>query len=53
MSLYLQSKHKNMIIQNIETAILSRIITFLLQKIKKEYLFRIFNNDMIRKIAKW
>ena len=41
-----------MIIQNLETAIFSRIITFLEQNYKKEYLFRFFNNDMTQKLAK-
>lgn len=41
-----------MIIQNIEMAFSSLIITFLMQKYKKEYLLRIFNNNMTQKKGK-
>ena len=41
-----------MIIQNIEMAFSNRIITFLMLKYKKEYLLRIFNNNMTQKKGK-
>ena len=41
-----------MIIQNIDMAFSSLIITFLMQKYKKEYLLIIFNNNMTQKKGK-